>query len=197
MTETLDVITIAAVTAMLSAPLLAQETSEQAPAPAPQSLPQAQPPEFADPRFAFHRIDSGFVRLDLRTGALASCNQNAAGWTCIPGREERDTLDREIARLRRDNAVLKNALLERGLPLPNDMKADTPAPAIATAPPESVPRPPQSIPQTAPATPKSADSDHVTRDDAELEHVMNVMEKFWRRLVEMMVNIQRDVQKKG
>jgi len=195
MTGTLYVITILAVTAMLSAPLPAQEKSEATAAPVPQSQPQAQPPEFADPRFVLHRIDSGFMRLDLHTGAVASCSQNATGWICIPGREERAALDQEIARLQRDNAVLKNALLERGLPLPNDMKAQ-PTPAIPTAPIESVPRPPQSVPPAL-ASPKSVDSDRALRDDAELERVINVVEKFWRRLVEMMVNIQRDMLKKG
>jgi len=193
MTGTLYVIAILAVTAMLGAPLLAQEKSEAAPTQVPQSQPQVQPPEFADPQFVFHRIDSGFVRLDLRTGAVASCSQNAAGWICIPGREERAALDREIARLQRDNVVLKNALLEHGLPLPNEMKTD----ADAAVPAESIPRPPQSVPPSAPASPKSADSDRASRDDAELERVMNAMEKLWRRLVEMMVNIQRDVLKKG
>jgi len=75
------------------------------------------------------------------------------------------------------------------------MKTD--APTTAVAPTESVPRPPQSVPPAASAAPKSAESDRGSRDDTELERVMNVMEKFWRRLVEMMVNIQRDIQKKG
>jgi len=191
----LYVTAILVVTAMLSAPLIAQENSPETAALAAQSQPQAPPPGFADPQFAFHRTDSGFVRLDMRTGAVASCSQNATGWTCIPGREERAALDREIDRLQRDNAALKNALLERGLPLPNDMKTD--APTTAVAPTESVPRPPQSVPPAASAAPKSAESDRGSRDDAELERVMTVMEKFWRRLVEMMVNIQRGIQKKG
>jgi hypothetical protein len=190
---TLYLIAMLAVTAMLTAPLRAQETSQETPAQA--SQPQAQPPEFDNPRFAFHHIDSGFVRLDLHTGAVASCSQNAAGWTCVPGREERAALDREIARLQRDNVILKNALLERGVPLPSDMKADAPPPAMI----EPVPRPPQSVPpvaSTPPASSKSAEPDHTSHDDAEIERMMSVMERVWRRLVEMMMNIQRDMQKK-
>jgi hypothetical protein len=207
MSRNLCLVAILAAATMLGAPLRAQETpARETPAETSQPQPQVppQPPEFGDPRFAFHRTDSGFVRLDLHTGAVASCSQNAAGWICVPGREERAVLDGEIARLRRDNAVLKNALLERGLPLPNDMVADAPPGMIAPAPAESVPRPPQSVPSAAstpPASPesapKSAELDHASRDDAELERVMNVMEKFWRRLVEMMMSIQRDMQKKG
>jgi hypothetical protein len=199
----LYLIVIVAVGTTLSADLRAQQRSQETPAEASQPQPQAQspqPPEFGDSRFAFHSIDNGFLRLDMRTGAVASCSQNAAGWACVPGREERAALDSEIARLQRDNAVLKNALLERGVSLPNDMKADGSPAAIAPAPVESVPRPPQSVPPVAsapPASPKSAEPDRASRDEAEIERVMIVMEKFWRRLVEMMVNIQRDMQKKG
>jgi len=139
----------------------------------------------------FHRRGGGFLRLDLVTGAVASCSQNVADWTCVPGRDERAALDREIARLQRDNAALKNALLEHGVPLPD---ASAPSPA------ETVPRPPQTVPPAASAPPPSAKSgepDRASRDDAEVERIMTMMEKVWRRLVEMMMNIQRDLQKKG
>jgi hypothetical protein len=63
-----------------------------------------------------------------------------------------------------------------------------------------VPRPPQTVPPAALAPPPSAKSgepDRASRDDAEIERIMTVMEKVWRHLVEMMMNIQRDLQKKG
>jgi hypothetical protein len=44
---------------------------------------------------------------------------------------------------------------------------------------------------------KSGEPDSASREDAEIERIMVVMEKVWRRLVEMMMNIQRDLQKKG
>ena len=202
MSRHLYLIAVPALAAMASAALLAHANSQETPAPVSQPQPQMQPPDFGDIRFAFHRFDGGFVRLDLRTGAIASCNQNAAGWACVPGRDERAALDDDIARLRRDNAILKNALLERGVPLPGDMKADAPPTLIITpAPPETVPRPPQTVPPTAlappPASPKSAEPDRASPDDAEIERIMTVMEKVWRRLVEMMMNVQRDMQKKG
>ena len=146
----LNLIPILAVATMLGGVLRAQEKSQETPAQPSQSQTQPpQPPEFGDPRFAFHRIDNGFLRLDLRTGAVASCSQQTAGWACVLGLDERAALDSEIARLQRDNAVLKNTLLERGVPLPNDMKADAPPTTIAPA--ESVPRPPQSVPPVASA----------------------------------------------
>jgi len=209
-----------AVLAMMPRPLLAQENSVEIPAqpprpqpqaPLPYPLPQAGEgregaPDSGNPRFAFHAIDGGFLRLDLVTGAVASCRQDGAGWTCVPGREERAALDREIARLQRDNAALKNALLEHGVPLPSDMKADASTPASragsggAPAPAETIPRPPQTVPPTTSAPPpsvKSGEEHRASPDDAEIERIMTMMEKVWRRLVEMMMNIQRDLQKKG
>jgi hypothetical protein len=197
---------VIAILVMMSRPLLAQENSAETPAQAPRPqppVPLSYPPphavggregapDFSNPRFVFHRSGGGFLRLDLVTGAVTSCSQNAADWTCVPGRDERAALDHEIARLQRDNAALKNALLEHGVPLPNDMKADVPA--------ETIPRPPQTVPPTASAPPppaKPGEPERASRDDAEIERVMAMMEKIWRRLVEMMMNIQRDMQKKG
>jgi hypothetical protein len=201
---------VIAILAMIPRPLLAQENSVEMPsqAPRPQVQP-SQPPDFGNPRFVFHRSDGAFLRLDLVTGAVASCSQNAADWTCVPGRDERAALDHEIARLQRDNAALKNALLEHGVPLPNGMKADAPTLPSATGgggsrgapvPAETIPRPPQTVPPAASAPPPSAKSgepDRASREDAEIERIMTIMEKVWRRLVEMMTNIQRDLQKKG
>ena len=202
---------VIAILAMMPRPLLAQGNSVEMPAQAPRPQPQVQQsqPDFSNPRFVFHRSGGGFLRLDLVTGAVASCSQNVADWTCVPGRDERAALDREIAQLQRDNAALKNALLEHGVPLPNDMKADAPTLPSATGgrgsggapvPAETIPRPPQTVPPAASAPPPSAKSgepDRASRDDAEIERIMTMMEKVWRRLVEMMMNIQRDLQKKG
>lgn len=202
---------------MMSSALSAQENSAEMPTQAPRPQPQLPAPspqagegregaqDSGSPRFVFHRSGGGFVRLDLVTGAIASCSQNAADWTCVPGRDERAALDHEIARLQRDNAALKNALLEHGVPLPNDMKADAPALPSASSggapvPAETIPRPPQTVPPTASAPPPSAkpgEPERALRDDAEVERIMAMMEKVWRRLVEMMMNIQRDLQKKG
>ncbi len=207
MSLTLHVMAVLAVIAASNIPVLAQENSvDTATKPSqPQlTLPSSASeggkggPDLNNPRFAFHPMNGGFLRLDLFTGAIALCSQNAADWICVPGRDERD------------NAILKNTLLEHGVPLPNNMKAAVPAfpPAAngggkesgAPAAAEAAPRPPQTVPPHAPepaASAKSGETDRASRDDAEIERIMAVMEKVWRRLVEMMMNIQRDLQKKG
>lgn len=184
---------LATVTA-LHRPALAQANLDQppqAPASPPAQAQPSPPPDDGNRRFAFHRIDGGFVRLDLRTGEVASCTPNGADWTCVPGRDDRAALDRQIARLQRDNAVLKNALLERGVPLPDGM---APTPPASSGKPgsgdEPIPRPPQTVPPTA-----SAPAPGAAQDD-EFDRIMTAVEKGWRRLVEMVTSLQRDLQKK-
>jgi hypothetical protein len=148
-----------------------------------------EPLDLADKRFTYHQIDDGYLRLDLRTGEVATCRQREAGWTCMLAAEERAALETEIARLQRDNALLKSALLERGLPLP---APGTGAPGAASP----------SDPPTASAPPRSpapipAEPDLAQRDKAEVDRVMDMMERLWRRLVELVTTIQRDIQRKG
>jgi len=134
----------------------------------------AQPssPEGGDARFTFHRADDGYLRLDGRSGQVSMCNRRTSGWQCQLVPDERAALEAEISRLQSDNAALKKELLSRSLPLPNGMRPDEPGSK------SQVQRPP--LP-----------------DDAELNRVMAVMEKIWRRMVEMIMSVQRDLQKRG
>lgn len=180
-------------------------------------LLRAQEPalDLADKRFTYHQIDDGYLRLDLRTGEVATCRQSETGWTCMLAAEERAALETEIARLQRDNALLKNALLERGLPLPapgTGVSASAARPEIASPVPPPAAQAPVSPPVTSapsptepptasapqrPPTPIPAEPDLAQRDKAEVDRVMDVMERLWRRLVELVTTIQRDIQKKG
>jgi len=176
----------------LQTPALAQGNQDnpaQAPVPA-QSQVQPSPPQDDNHRFAFHRFEGGFVRLDMRTGELASCALQGADWNCTPSRDERAALDHAIAQLQRDNAILKNALLEHGVQLPDGMAPNPPARNGRWGGDEPIPRPPQTVPPTAsgptPGTPQ----------DDEIDRIVTAVEKGWRRLVEMMTNLQRDLQKK-
>jgi hypothetical protein len=126
-------------------------------------------------------MKDGFVRLDGRTGQLAQCGWSATGWSCKVVPDERTALESEISRLQRENAALKKSLLVRGLDLPGGVKPD--APAVK----EEVP---EAKAPDATATPKSS-------GEAELDRAIAFVKKVWRRLVEMMVDLQRDIQRKS
>jgi hypothetical protein len=128
----------------------------------------AQTPESDDSRYQFNKVDDGYLRLDLRTGQVALCNRRTAGWSCLAVPEDRAAFDSEIARLQTENAALKKALLDRGLPLPGGVK---PGGAVA----------------------RSGDSDLKLPSNADIDRMMSVVERVWRRLVEMMINLQRDL----
>jgi hypothetical protein len=141
-------------------------------APALAQDPPAAAPGADDGRYMFNRVQDGFVRLDSRTGQVSLCTRQSAGWTCRAAPDERAAFESEIARLQSDNGALKKELLARGLPLPNGMKAEPPAAS-------------------------KSDPDFKSRTESEIDRVMTYMEKIWRRLVEMMQNLQRDLQKKS
>ena len=147
--------------------------------------------DIANPRFAYHKIDDGYLRLDLRSGEVATCRPHPGGWTCTLAAEERTALESEIARLQRDNALLKNALA-RARPAAAFAAGRQHRPrgsAGAAAPNASAeaapPRPPAPIP------PPQADA-----REPRIERAMAMMERWWRRLVELAVTIQRDLQGK-
>lgn len=125
-------------------------------------------------RFSFYRSDDGYVRLDLRNGEVSFCRKAHSGWECVAAADERAAYEGEISRLQSENAVLKKAMLEKGLSLPKGMAQ--PAPAAqdrgqGQAPEVRLP------------------------SDAEIDRVMGIFERIWRRLVEIMTNLQRSPDK--
>ena len=130
------------------------------------------PPENEDARYTFHRADNGYLRLDGRTGQVSSCTRRTVGWACQAVPDERAALEAEIARLQGENAALKKDILARNLALPGTTKPDAPA-----AKPEE---PRMQLPS-----------------DADLNKMMGFLEKVWRRLVEMIVSLQKDVLNKS
>jgi hypothetical protein len=196
---------VTAMMAMLQVPALAQENAASPPVAAPAQgpavqgppSPPAEQPRLPNPeaqpgsdhgRFVFRAIPNGFLRLDMATGAVAACTPEGTAWNCVAGRDERTALDREITRLQRDNAILKNALLEHGVALPDGMAPNPPAGAAAGGP-EPVPRPPQTVPPTpaGPGTPAPG-------AESEINHIMDAVDKGWRRVVEMVTNLWQDLE---
>ncbi|MEZ5787712.1 MAG: hypothetical protein R3D62_14845 [Xanthobacteraceae bacterium] len=150
---------------LLGAMMVAATGTLHAQSPAPDR------PDGDPSRFSFHRTDHGYVRLDRRSGEVSSCARGKNGWECLTTADERAAYESEIGRLQAENAALKKALLEKGLSLP---KGGTAAPpAVAEKPPPEARTP----------------------SDAEIDRIMSVFERIWRRLVEMMANLQRDLNK--
>jgi hypothetical protein len=125
-------------------------------------------------RYSFFQVRDHFMRLDTRTGQVSQCRWSTAGWSCQEVPSERTALESEIGRLQSENAALKKELLARGLALPGGVKEEAP---VGNAP-DSKP-------------------DAKSPSQAELDRVLNFMERVWRRLVEMIVDLQRDMQPKS
>jgi hypothetical protein len=137
----------------------------------------AQPlPDNPSGRFTFNSVDGGVMRLDSQTGDVSYCTRSDERWTCRVVPDERTALEAEIGRLQGDNAALKKALADRGLPLPSGQATGTPVP-----------------PAAVPDKPWTRDSD--AKEDAEFERMMTRVEKAWRRLLDLMASWRSDRQK--
>jgi len=135
------------------------------------ALGQTAAPQSDEKRYTFNRVDEGYLRLDGRTGQVSICTQRPAGWACQAVPDERAALEAEIARLQAENAAVKKELIARDLPLPGTVKPDAPA-ANPDEPRLQLP------------------------NDADLNKVMNFVEKVWRRLLDMIATVHKDVLKK-
>jgi hypothetical protein len=109
---------------------------------------------------------------------VSQCASNATGWSCNAVPDERAALESEIGRLQRENAMLKGSLLARGLDLPGGVRG------------EAKPVPPASIPDTSPGAPREP-------GEAEIDRAIAYMKQVWRKLVDMMLDLQRDIQRKS
>ena len=128
-------------------------------------------PDGENGRYTFHQVGDGVLRLDTRTGQVSHCSQRAAGWTCQAVPSERAALESEIARVQGENAALKRAMLARGLPLPSEIK-----------------------PEAGRFEPKI---ELKLPSDEDIDRVMTFLEKLWRRLIDMVQSVQRDMDRKG
>lgn len=123
-------------------------------------------------RYAFNRVNDGFLRLDNVSGNVAYCGQTSAGWACQAVPEDRAALEKEIARLQDQVASLRQEVA-----------------ALREPPPP--PRPPADL------TPPSAKGDEAAQLRADMERARVAIENAWRRLVDMLVGFQKDMLRKG
>ena len=129
-------------------------------------------PDAAGGRYTFNKTADGVVRLDTKTGEVALCSQRTVGWACQVAPEDRAAYESDIARLRGENAALKQALLSRGLPLPSG------------------------------ATPEHSgthDSDITIRlpDNADIDHAVAYVGRLWNRFVDAVNRAQKQMLNKS
>jgi len=134
-------------------------------------------PDTEHGRFTFNAIPEGLLRLDTRTGQVSLCSKREVGWACQVVPDERAVLEAEIARLQGETALLKKEMIARGVPLPT--------PAAKAEPPRARPQSPR--PEVELKLPS----------DAELDRVIGFMEKVWRRLLDMVEEMQRERERRG
>jgi hypothetical protein len=138
---------------------------------------EANAPPKAPSRFTFSRVDKNFLRFDNETGHVAFCSPHGPSWVCEAVPEERAALEKEIARLQDEVTTLKTEV------------------ARLTAPPPH-PVPPQTVPP-GPQAGKGGDAPIKLPTAEDLAQARAFLESAWRRLVEMIVNIQKDMMQKG
>ena len=142
-------------------------------------------------RYSFRGVEEGYLRLDRQTGEVALCAPAPSGWLCRRLTDDNRDFEQEISRLQAAIAELREALREQATP-----PATPPAlaPAAAGAPEQTASIP---TPQSAPAIPNdeaSAKSDTgstTVKSAVEPEPSASVIAEAWRRLLDMMANLQR------
>ena len=137
-------------------------------------------PDTENGRYALSPVADGVLRLDTRTGAVSTCNNNGTGWACYAVPDERAAFDAEIGRLQADNEKLKAQMAEREPTVTG--KIDEPMPKT-----DSLKKPEPKVAEGERKIEIPLPSDH------DMDRMMSFLEQAWRRLVEMANRMQKDV----
>ena len=140
---------------------------------APAAFAETAVPDTENGRYSFHQVAEGLLRLDSRTGQVSLCGKKAVGWSCQTVPDERAALENEITRLQGETAALKKEMIARGIALPNGMRS-----------PER-------------AGEKSDELVLKLPSDADMDRVMSFLEKVWRRFIDMVQSMQKEIEKKS
>jgi hypothetical protein len=162
-----------AIAAFLAVTTLPMGTQAQVQA---QSKAEAQATADISARYAFNRVNDGFLRLDNVSGQVSFCSQTSAGWACQAVPEDRAALEKEIARLQDEVASLKQQVVAMREPALRE-----PAP----------PRPPADL------SGPSAQSERAAELRADLSRAKAAVQSAWQRVVDMIKGLQKDVLGKG
>jgi len=133
---------------------------------------QSSPPD-DNGRYTLSETDSGYLRLDTRTGAVSICTRKS-GWTCRVVPDERAALDQEIGHLQEQVGMLKAQLANRGDTVPRE--ADEPLARSDTLK-KNVPD--KSAEGAPPASPQ--------------DKLAAALDQIWRHLVEIALCVRKMV----
>jgi hypothetical protein len=150
----------------------AQDQSNPLPPVPAQAQESPLPPPAA--RFSFNRVENGFLRLDNENGQVAFCSAQTTVWACQALSIDRSALEKEIARLRDEVTALRKEIT-----------------ALKEPPP---PRPPANL---TPPSDKTADVIIKLPTQEDVARVRDFMEETWRRLVEMITAVQKDMMRRS
>lgn len=136
-------------------------------------------PDGENGRYTMTPTPEGVLRLDTRTGTVSTCSKNGTGWACYAVPDERTALDAEIGRLQAEVEKLKaqvaagptvSGKIEDALPKSDSLKKGEPKVAEGERKIE-IPLP----------------------SDQDVDRVMSLLERAWRRLIEIANRVQKDV----
>jgi hypothetical protein len=150
------------------------------PVPPPPGMPPPPPAE----RYSFHRVDDGFLRFDHVTGHIAYCSARSGGWACQAVPENRAALENEVAHLQDVVAALQKEV--EALREPPPPRPPAPIPPPAAAPPAPTP----------PAATPDKDTGIKLPSEQDMARARAYIEETWRRLVDMIDQLQRDMMRK-
>ena len=200
-------IVVLIVTAIFAGPVLPAQAQavidgegQRAAAQQLQGQGEAQPPNQALPeslqpissgRYSFNRVDDGFLRLDNASGEVAYCSARPGGWACEAVAIDRSALETETTSVQKQVALLTK--LDSEIARLRDEIASLKGEIAALKEPPP-PRPPADL--SAPLEKGGASSANLpTQQD--LARAREYLEETWRRLVEMIVTIQKDIMRKS
>jgi hypothetical protein len=128
-------------------------------------------------RYSFAPVDEGFLRLDHKSGEVALCRSQGGSWSCAavpdgtaPPQKELDDLREQVDALKKEIASLREP-----------------------PPPSPPPRPPGEL---TPKTDGNGGMKMQLPSKQDLARARVFIEDTWRRLVEMIENLQKDMIRK-
>jgi len=166
-----------------------QDQRQVQPPQAPAEIQDSAPPASSS-RYSFNRVDNGFLRLNNESGEVAYCNPRAVGWACPAATVDRAALETEIASLQKQIALRKKLDTEVGQLQDELASLKKEIADLKRLPPS---RPPGDLTPS----PEGGDVSVKLPIHQDIARARDYLGDTWRRLVEMIIALQKDIMRKG